>query len=138
MGHDTDRMRQKTIILLDDDVGMRRSLCFLLEIHGYGVTTYADPAALLHDLATLLPTCAIVDIHLPGTDGLAIGQAMRDVHPGLSLIFITGRVDQRVRDGAADLGAVALLDKPFSDTALLDAVRRGVASAQQIVPSSGN
>lgn len=124
------------IVLLDDDPGMRSSLHFLLQAHGYGVTDYADPACLFGDLARTSPACAIIDIHLADTDGLVVGRSLHEIRPDLPVIFITGRADQRIRDGATNLGAVTLLEKPFTDAALLEAVQRGIARERQVEPPS--
>lgn len=128
MGHEKDLAPRHLIMLLDDDAGMRISLRFLLELCGYAVADYGEPARLLGDLADMAPACAIIDIHLPDTDGIAVGRAARGLLPDLAMILITGRVDQRIRDGAAELGAVALLEKPFADGVLLAAVRQAIGA----------
>lgn len=138
LGNDADGAIQNGVIILDDDPGMRSSLCFFLRAHGYGVTDYAHPAPLFGDLAGTAPVCAIIDIHMPGTDGLLIGRRLQDMHPDLPMIFITGRADQRIRDGVSDLGAVALLEKPFSGASLIEAIREGVEAAQGAQPFSIN
>lgn len=117
------------IVLIDDDPGMRVSMQFLLEACGYDVASYADPCGLLADLGAETPSCAIIDIHLARGDGLDACRSLRDRRPDLPTIFVTGRVDQRIRAGAAELGAVALLEKPFADEALLEAVRLGLDAA---------
>lgn len=129
------------IVLVDDDPGMRVSMRFLLESCGYEVAAYADPVAMFADLGAdappwAMPTCAIIDVHLGNADGLAVGRALRGVRPDLSTIFVTGRADPRIRAGAAELGAVALLEKPFPDAALLDAVRLGLAGVARHLPTA--
>lgn len=114
------------IVLLDDDPGMRVSMQFLLEACGYDVASYDEPSGLFAGLGRDTPACAIIDIHLAKACGLEIGQTLRAMRPDLPTIFVTGRADQRIRDGAAELGAVALLEKPFADDALLDAIRLGL------------
>lgn len=117
------------IVLIDDDPGMRVSMQFLLEACGYDVASYADPSGLFADLKHETPSCAIIDIHLGRSDGITIGRTLRAMRPDLPTIFVTGRIDPRIRAGAAELGAVAVLEKPFADNALLDAVRAGLETA---------
>lgn len=99
---------------------------FLLEACGYRVASYADPVGMFADLDVGAPACAIIDVHLADADGLAVGRTLRGARPDLPTIFVTGRADARIRAQAAELGAVAVLEKPFPDAALLDAVRLGL------------
>lgn len=123
---------RRVIMLLDDDPGMRVSLRFLLEICGYTVADYADPAPLLHDLGAMAPACAIIDAHLSGADGVAVGRAALDLRPDLRIVLITGHVDRRILAAAAELGKAAVLEKPFSEAALLEAIGIGGAVAPEI------
>jgi len=114
--------KQQTIVIVEDDAGMRDSLGFLLETHGFDVAAFASPEEFLAGFDGLDAGCVIFDIHLPGTDGLALYERLRMQGRGVPPIFITGRIDDQIRADASDLGAIALLEKPFSDDALLAAV----------------
>jgi FixJ family two-component response regulator len=67
--------------------------------------------------------CAILDIHLPGPDGLAVYERIGQSIPA---IFITGQIDDRIRAESKRLSAIALLEKPFSDQSLIQAVQRAL------------
>lgn len=118
----------KVIVVVEDDPGMRSSLEFLLESHGFAVAAFASPEELIRQVKGLNGGCAIFDVHLPGTDGIAVYQALRSSGVKLPTIFITGQVDDQIRSDTRRLNAVALLEKPFSDAALLDAVGRAFAA----------
>jgi two-component system, LuxR family, response regulator FixJ len=124
MGLDSER--NKAIIVVEDDAGMRASLLFLLESCGFAVVDYATPDELFAKLDMLQTDCAIIDVHLPGPDGIAVYKTLSTRIPGLRAIFITGQIDDRIRTEAKGVNAVALLEKPFSDEALLDAVGRAL------------
>lgn len=119
----------RVIMLLDDDSGMRDSLRFLLGLSGYTVAAYADPAPLLRDLGAIDPACVIIDVHLAGADGIAVGRAALAMRPDLHMILITARADQRIRNAVVELGVAALLEKPFSEATLLAAIGQGSGDA---------
>jgi two-component system response regulator FixJ len=122
------RNGHKVIVVVEDDPGMRSSLEFLLESHGFTVAAFAAPEEMLKQLKTLDTGCAIFDVHLPGQDGLDLYEGLKARGEGLPAIFITGQIDDQIRADARRLKAVALLEKPFSDAALLDAVGRAMAA----------
>lgn len=115
---------QKTIVVVEDDPGMRGSLEFLLESHGFTVAAFATPDEMLARLNGIKTGCAIFDVHLPGPDGITVYESLEATGRKLPAIFITGRADDQIRADAKRLKAIALLEKPFSDEALLDAVGR--------------
>lgn len=118
----------KVIVVVEDDPGMRSSLEFLLESHGFEVAAFAEPDDLLKQIGALDTGCAIFDVHLPGRDGLDLYEALKARGAAPPAIFITGHIDDQIRANARRLKAVALLEKPFSDEALLDAVGRAFAA----------
>ena len=115
------------IIVVEDDPGVRRSLEFLLESHGFAVVAFASPEEMLKRIDPHDSICAIFDVHLPGKDGIELYEGMRVRGEVLPAIFITGQIDERIRAKARRLKAIALLEKPFSDEALLHAVGRAIA-----------
>lgn len=115
------------IIVVEDDPGVRRSLEFLLESHGFAVAAFASPEDMLKRIDPRDSICAIFDVHLPRKNGIEIYEGMRARGDVLPAIFITGLIDDRIRAKARGLEAIALLEKPFSDKALLGAVDRAIA-----------
>jgi two-component system response regulator FixJ len=130
LGACVKHLNHNVIVVVEDDAGMRDSLEFLLESHGFEVAAFATSADMLGQLAKLKTGCAILDIHLPGPDGIAIYERLAAQGRNPPAIFITGQVDDRIRADARRLKAVALLEKPFTDEALLDAVDRALSAAR--------
>jgi two-component system, LuxR family, response regulator FixJ len=116
----------KVIVVVEDDEGMRDSLGFLLESHGFGVAAFARSEDMLAKLPQLDTGCAILDIHLPGKDGLAVYEQTGLQRKSVPAIFITGQIDDRIRSESKRLKAVALLEKPFSEELLIQAVQRAL------------
>lgn len=117
---------KRTIVVVEDDSGMRNSLEFLLEAHGFEVAAFATSEEMLARLGSIDGGCAILDIHLPGPDGIAVYERLVAQGRNPPIIFITGQVDERIRAESKRLGAIALLEKPFSDEVLLAAVGRAL------------
>jgi two-component system, LuxR family, response regulator FixJ len=116
----------KVIVVVEDDEGMRGSLEFLLESHGFDVAAFGRSEDMLAKLPQLDTGCAILDIHLPGKDGLAVYEHSVLQREKVPAIFITGQVDERIRAESRRLKAIALLEKPFSDQLLIHAVERAL------------
>lgn len=119
----------KVIVVVEDDAGMRNSLEFLLESHGFDVAAFATPEDMLARFDALDTGCAIFDVHLPGPDGLSVYERLSPGEHRPPAIFITGQIDDQIRAAAKRLSAIALLEKPFTDEALLDAVGRALHAA---------
>ncbi len=119
----------KVIVVVEDDPGMRSSLEFLLESHGFAVAAFATPDEMLEQIGALETGCAIFDVHLPGKDGIELYEGLRARGEAMPAIFITGQIDDQIRANARRLKAVALLEKPFSDEALLAALGRALTAS---------
>lgn len=111
------------VLIVDDDPSMRRALERLLRSGGLATESFASGEELLEALDTLDPAFAVVDIHLPGIDGLDVQRELLDRRPGLPVLIITGYDDPEVKRHALAAGAVGYLLKPFSQPDLVDVVR---------------
>jgi FixJ family two-component response regulator len=113
-----------TIFIVDDDPGVLRALTRLVRAEGYDVQAFASPEEFLarHDPAR--PGCAILDVAMPGLDGLQLQQALAADQIHRPVIFLTGRGDIPTSVRAMKAGAVDFLTKPVSDAALLAAIAR--------------
>ncbi|HEX7006120.1 MAG TPA: response regulator [Alphaproteobacteria bacterium] len=121
--------RSGPILIVEDDAGMRGSLQFLLESYGFEVAAFAAAEELFDSSDGAEPACAVLDIHLPGIEGIALYEVLTRRFPDLKAIFITGHIDDQIRADAKRVRAVALLEKPFTDELLLDSVDRALAAA---------
>ncbi len=115
--------------LVDDDAAIRRALTRLLESEEFEVRTWDSAAALLADPKWTAPDCLIVDVAMPGMDGLEL-QSKLATRPGCPpLIFLTGKGNVPMAVRAMQAGAVNFLTKPVSDEILFAAIQSALADA---------
>jgi len=122
---------EPTIRLIDDDPSVLRALSRLLSARGHSSILYASAEAFLADQRPE-PGCAIVDLHLPGADGLELQDRLATYHGRLPLIFLTGYGDMATGVQAMRSGAVDFLTKPVEGNALLAAVDRALAMDREL------
>jgi FixJ family two-component response regulator len=110
------------VFLVDDDAGVLKALSRLLRAKGYEVRSFTSPQEFLarHDAAA--PGCAVLDVAMPGLDGLALQQALTAEGAHRPVIFITGKGDIPTSVRAMRAGAIDFLTKPVSDKDLLEAI----------------
>ena len=125
--------RDIAIAVIDDDDAVRDSLGALLEAEGYAVTSYASGPAFLESLAEAPPACALVDVRMPGMDGLELQRRLADVAPSLPVIIITGHGDIAMAVRAIKAGAVDFVEKPFQDRTILDGIALALASREEVL-----
>lgn len=118
--------------LVDDDPGILRALQRLLVAEGFDIRAFPDAAAFLNAHDATLPGCALIDIGLPGLDGLALQQRLATQGRSCQVIFLTGQGSipaavQAMRDGAVDY-----LTKPVDAATLLTAIRTALARNAEI------
>jgi FixJ family two-component response regulator len=113
-----------TVFLVDDDPGVLKALSRLLRAHGYDVRCFASPKEFLRDHEAALPGCALLDVSMPGLDGLELQRAMTAAGIQRPIIFITGKGDIPTTVRAMKAGAIDFLTKPLSDKHLLSAIAR--------------
>ncbi len=121
----------QVVHVVDDDPGMRDSSAFLLESAGLAVSTYASPGLLLAAAPKLAPGCILSDIRMPELDGLALQRRLAELGVRLPVIFMTGHADVPLAVAALKAGAVDFIEKPFADDAILDAIRRALATSER-------
>ena len=114
--------------VVDDDEAIRRSTGFMLKTAGLRVRTYASGTLFLKDLRSLEPGCILLDIRMPGPDGLTVQRGLRDAGVLLPVIIMTGHGDVALAVQAMKAGAVDFIEKPFERSVLLDAL--GMARAR--------
>ncbi len=115
-----------TVFVIDDDASVRKSLSRLLRSRGVVVETFASAELFLERGQFDGVGCIILDIRMPGLDGMALQDQLSKADYSMPLIFITGHGDIPMSVRAMKKGAVDFLPKPFDDEELLQAVRRAV------------
>jgi len=133
------------IRVVDDEASLRRALVFLLESAGWQVAAYASAEDFLAAWAEpTAPGCLILDIRMPMMSGLELQRILNERNIRLPVIFLTGHADVSIAVQAMKHGACELIEKPFKDQVLLDAVgqavrgdlaRRDEASSRQALRS---
>ena len=113
---------QSTIVIVDDDVQVLRSLCFLLETEGYYVLTFSSAVELLEQPELPENACLIVDYRMPIMNGLDLLTRVRAKYPRVPALLITGYPDETIEDRAAALG-IKVVRKPHLDDGLLQGIR---------------
>lgn len=116
---------QRLVHLVDDDAAIRRSVGFMLKTSGHRVETYESGAVLLKDSGKLDDGCILLDIRMPGMDGLEVQQALLEKGVSLPVIIMTGHGDVTLAVKAMKAGAVDFIEKPFEKAALLASLDEG-------------
>jgi FixJ family two-component response regulator len=116
-----------TVFVIDDDAAIRASIQGLLKAAGLRAEGFATAEQFLHRNPTDGPGCLILDVSLPGIDGLAFQQQLKRAGFDIPIIFVTAYGDIPMSVRAMKSGAVEFLTKPFGDQELLDAVQQALA-----------
>jgi FixJ family two-component response regulator len=111
-----------TILLVEDDDAVRRSLQLLLSAHGYGVRSHAAAAGLAQDPAALGCACLVADLMMPQTDALQLLAELQAAGWTGKAILISGFLDAEWERRAREAGYDAILPKPISHSVLIRAV----------------
>ena len=109
------------IAIVDDDQSFREALESLLTLIGFRAAIFASARDFLDSPQFPNVSCAILDVSMPGMDGLELQRHLVATHP-LPIIFITDLGDTKTRDQALREGAISFLNKPFSEETLIDAL----------------
>jgi FixJ family two-component response regulator len=115
-----------TVFVVDDDAAVRKAVSRLLHSAGIAVADFASPREFLaqHDPAT--PGCLVLDLAMPGFDGLRLQTTLRETGSSLPIIFLTGHGDVSKSVQAMKHGALDFLTKPVKDKDLLTVVRAAI------------
>lgn len=116
-----------TIFLVDDDVRVLKAQARLLREHGFATALFESAEAFLEQHDVSLPGCIVLDINMPGLDGLELQRRLAQVGSAVPIVFVTGTGDIPMSVRAIKAGAIDFLTKPVAGATLLAAVRSGVA-----------
>ena len=121
------------VFVVDDDISIRESLEALLRKAGWCVETFVSALKFLARPPVLVPNCLVLDIALPGLNGLDLQKRMVVERPGMPIIFVTGQGDIPMTVQAMKAGAVEFLTKPFKGDVLLQSVRSAVERSKALL-----
>ncbi len=122
MSHEQLRL----VHLVDDDEAIRRSVGFMLKTSGFNVRTYDSGLQLIKAAAGLETGCILLDIRMPGMDGLEVQKALREKGVSLPVIIMTGHGDVSLAVQAMKAGAVDFIEKPFEKAVLLSGIEHAM------------
>jgi two-component system, OmpR family, KDP operon response regulator KdpE len=114
------------LLVVDDDPRVRRFVRDVLVEAGHDVTAVRDAESAIARLLAVRPDVFVIDIHLPGMDGLSLARKLRRC--AVPVVIISVRTDPQQKVKAHASGAITFLEKPFRKMDLLDAVRLALGS----------
>jgi FixJ family two-component response regulator len=127
VGHESESSNMShaapIVFVVDDDVSVRESLELLIRCEGWHPETFASAQEFLARPRVLVPSCMILDVSLPGLNGLELQKRIGVDRMEMPIVFITGHGDVPMTVQAMKAGAIEFLTKPFSDKVLLNAIR---------------
>src|ERR1700739_2580971 len=116
-----------TVFIIDDDAAVRASIRDLLEALGLCSESFGTAEEFLRTKRSEGPNCLVLDVSLPGVNGLDLQKQLADAGVQIPIIFITGHGDIPMTVKAMKSGAVEFLTKPFLDRDLLDAIHQALS-----------
>jgi FixJ family two-component response regulator len=111
------------VFVVDDDVSVRESMEALIRCEGWQSEMFASAQEFLDYPRVLIPNCLVLDVSLPGLNGLALQRLVAGKRTDMPIIFVTGYGDVPMTVQAMKAGAAEFLTKPFNDEVLLTAIR---------------
>jgi FixJ family two-component response regulator len=124
------------VFVVDDDISVRESLEFLLCHEGFIVETFVSAQEFISRPPVIIPSCLVLDISLPGLNGLDLQKRIVLERHDMPIIFITGHGDIPMTVQAMKAGAQEFLTKPFSDEILLNAIRNALIRSKTLLDRS--
>jgi len=118
------------VFVVDDDVSVRESLELLIRSEGWQPQTFSSAQHFLCHPRAPVPSCLLLDISMPGLNGLELQKRVAVEQPDVPIIFITGHGDVPKTVQAMKAGAAEFLTKPFNDEVLLGAIRQALERSQ--------
>jgi two-component system response regulator FixJ len=122
-----EKNSQALIAIVDDDEAFREALQSLLTLIGFRTAIFASARDFLNSPQFPDVSCAILDVSMPGMDGLELQQHLLSTHP-VPVVFVTDLRDAKTRDQAVAAGAISFLNKPVSEETLIDALNSALSA----------
>jgi FixJ family two-component response regulator len=114
------------IAVIDDDEAVRNAVRVVLEAASFTTRSFGSAEQFLESGAVLQTACVVTDIQMTGLSGFELKAKLAEDAPLVPFIFITAFGDERTRSEATAAGAIAFLKKPFTDSALIEAVQKAL------------
>ena len=121
------------VFVVDDDVSVRESLGLLIDSAGWQSETFASAMEFLASPRSLSPSCLVLDVSLPGLNGLDLQERITADRVDMPIIFITGYGDVPMTVRAMKGGAIEFLTKPFRDDVLLGAIGEALERSRTVL-----
>ena len=116
------------VYVVDDDLSIGKALGRLLKSWDYSFKIFTSAEAFLEGADIKGVCCLILDIMLPGMDGMELQQKLKQQECNIPIVFITGHGDEGLERKAMDAGAYGYLDKPFDDRLLKSMIDKALKS----------
>lgn len=115
------------VFIVDDDASVRRALTRIVRARGYAAEAYASAEAFLDEHPEGAPGCLVVDLRMPGMDGLELQEGLNQAASSMPVVFLTGHGDVATSVRAMKSGATNFLTKPVDEADLVQAVEEALA-----------
>ncbi len=125
-------MPRELIYVVEDDEAAREALQALLETAGYRTEAFASGTDFLASLGPPSGSCAVLDIKMPGMDGLEVQRRLNDCGALLPIVFVTGHGDVTMAVRAMHAGAIDFIEKPVGRDRLLGSVARAIDAGRNV------
>ena len=119
---------QLCVAIVDDDSSVRKALTRVLRAANIHVVAFELGRAFLDSMRLMQPDCVVLDLHMPGMNGLEVLRELMHLGMTLPVVVITAHDEQHTRAQCISAGAVGCLSKPLDHQALLEAIQCGVSS----------
>jgi two-component system, LuxR family, response regulator FixJ len=119
---------EATVYLVEDDDAVRDSLQMVLESVGHKVASYSRADAFLEDFSTEMAGCMVLDIRMPGMNGMELQRQLNNRNSILPIIFVTGHGDVPMAVEAMQRGAVDFVQKPYREEELLSKIQQAITA----------
>ncbi len=118
--------------IVDDEEPVRKSLAFLLTMHGFTVRVHNSATDFLAVASTVRNGCLVTDLRMPDMSGVELLQSLQAAKATIPTIVITGHGDVPMAVEAMKAGALDFIEKPFEDEVLIEAIKRAAARLEEV------